>query len=69
MTNQQKGQACPGGRGDIAAYLVGALDPLASDAERRHLGTCPACQAEYEDLAPVVSWLALVNPPGPGNMR
>ena len=55
MTNQQMSQACPGRRGDLAAYLVGALDPPASDAVRRHLGTCPACQAEYEDLVPVVS--------------
>jgi hypothetical protein len=30
---------------------------------RRHLGTCPACEAEYEDLVPVVSWLALLTPP------
>jgi hypothetical protein len=29
---------------------------------RRHLGTCPACEAEYEDLVPVVSWLALLTP-------
>ena len=69
MTNQQMSQACPGRRGDLAAYLVGALDPPAADAVRRHLGTCPACQAEYEDLVPVVGWLALLSPPGPGNMR
>ena len=24
--------------------------------------TCPACQAEYEDLVPVVGWLALLTP-------
>ena len=72
MTKQQRGQACPGWRGDLAAYLVGALDPQACAAVRRHLGTCPACQAEYEDLVPVVGWLALLNPPAaapsPGNM-
>ena len=53
-------QACPAWRGDLAAYLVGALDPQPSAAMRRHLGACPACEAEYEDLVPVVSWLALL---------
>jgi Putative zinc-finger len=61
-------QACPGWRDDLAAYLVGALDPQACTALRHHLGTCPACQAEYEDLLPVVGWLALLTSPGPGNM-
>jgi anti-sigma factor RsiW len=56
-------QACPRWRGDLAAYLVGALGPQACAAVRRHLGTCPACEAEYKDLAPVVSWLALLTPP------
>jgi anti-sigma factor RsiW len=56
-------QACPGWRGDLAAYLVGALDPQACAAVRRHLGTCPACEAEYQDLAPVVSRLALLTRP------
>jgi anti-sigma factor RsiW len=58
-------KACPGWRGDLAAYLVGALDRHACAAVRRHLGTCPACEAEYEDLVPVVSWLALLTPPAP----
>jgi len=56
-------QACPAWRGELAAYLVGALEPQAGAAVRRHLGTCPACEAEYEDLAPVVSWLALLAGP------
>lgn len=62
MTKQQPGQACPGWRGDLAAYLVGALDPQARAAVRRHLGCCPACRAEYENLAPVVGRLALLAP-------
>ena len=62
MTNQQMGQACRGWRGDLAAHLVGALDPQACAAVRRHLGTCPACQAEYDDLATVVSCLVLIHP-------
>jgi anti-sigma factor RsiW len=59
VTNQQMGEACRGWRGDLAACLVGAVDPQASAAARRHLGTCPACQAEHEDLAMVVACLAL----------
>lgn len=55
-------QACPGWRGDLGAYLVGALDPHACAAVRRHLGICAACEAEYEDLVPVVSCLALLTP-------
>jgi anti-sigma factor RsiW len=58
-------QACPRWREDLAAYLVGALDPQARAAVRRHLATCPACQAEHEDLAPVVSWLARLTRPAP----
>jgi anti-sigma factor RsiW len=56
-------QACPGWRDDLAACLVGALDPQACTAVRRHLGTCVACQAEYENLLPVIGWLALLTPP------
>ena len=66
VTNQHAGEACQGWRGDLAAYLVGALDPQASAAVRCHLLTCPACQAEYEDLAVVVVFLALsTRAPGP----
>jgi hypothetical protein len=55
-------QACPGWRGDLAAYIVGALEPQERAAVRHHLGTCPDCEAEHEDLAPVLSWLALPIP-------
>ena len=65
MRTSRRTPACPGWRGDLAAYLVGALDPQASAAVRHHLGTCPGCDAEYQDLAPVVSWLALLIPPAP----
>ena len=63
MTKRPMGQACPRWRGDIAACLVGALDAQACAAVRRHLGTCPACQAEYENLVPVVGRLDLLGPP------
>ena len=64
MSTSRWAQACPAWRGDLAAYLVGALDPKPSAAMRRHLGTCPACEAEYADLVPVVSSLALLARPG-----
>ena len=60
MRTSKLAQACPAWRGDLAAYLVGALDPQPSDAMRRHLSACPACEAEFEDLVPVVSRLALL---------
>jgi anti-sigma factor RsiW len=55
-------QACPSWRGDLAACLLGALNAQACAALQRHLSTCPACEAEYENLVPVVSWLALLTP-------
>ena len=63
MRTSRWAQACPAWRGDLAAYLVGALDPQPSAAMQRHLGACPACEAEFEDLVPVVSWLALLARP------
>ena len=63
MRTSRWAQACPAWRGDLAAYLVGALDPQPSAAVRRHLGSCPACEAEFVDLVPVVSWLALLARP------
>ena len=60
MRTSKLAQACPAWRGDLAAYLVGALDPQPSAAMQSHLSACPACQAEFEDLVPVVSRLALL---------
>lgn len=62
MRTSRWAQACPGWRGDLAAYLVGALDPQARAAVRWHLGTCPFCQAEYQNLIPAVSWLTPLGP-------
>jgi hypothetical protein len=62
-------QACYGWRGEIGAYIVGALDPVASAAVRRHLRTCRACRADYHDLLPVRDWLtrlALAEGPAAG---
>lgn len=50
-------QACARWRGDIGAYIVGALDSGASADVRRHLRTCANCRSEYEDLLPVRDWL------------
>jgi hypothetical protein len=56
-------QACAAWRGDIGAYVVGALSPQAGARVRRHLETCPACRADYQDLVPVRDWLELAAPP------
>jgi hypothetical protein len=52
----------------LASIAAGAINIAAAAT----LGTCPACQAEYEDLVPVVGWLALLTPPaaspGPDSM-
>lgn len=47
-------------REDLGAYLVGALDADEAERMRRHLEECPACRAEYAELAPVVGMLASV---------
>jgi hypothetical protein len=50
-------QACAEWRGDLGAYIVGALDSSASADVRRHLRGCANCRSEYEDLLPVRDWL------------
>jgi Putative zinc-finger len=50
-------QACAMWRGDIGAYIVGALDAEASARVRRHLRACRACRGDYHDLVPVRDWL------------
>jgi hypothetical protein len=50
-------QACATWRGEIGAYIVGALDTSAAAKVRRHLRRCRACRADYEDLLPVPRWL------------
>jgi anti-sigma factor RsiW len=51
-------QACATWRGDIGAYIVGALSPEAGAGVQRHLETCTACRSEYQDLVPVRDWLS-----------
>lgn len=55
-------QACAGWRGDIGAYIVGALDRDAAARVRRHLRRCRACRADYADLVPVRDWLDRFSP-------
>jgi anti-sigma factor RsiW len=43
-------QGCIKWRGDLGAYVIGALDREERAAMRRHLAVCPACRADYEDL-------------------
>ena len=51
-------QACLNWRGEIGAYVVGALDKRAGAAVTRHVATCADCRAEYNDLIPVRGWLS-----------
>lgn len=56
--------ACAGWHGDIGAYIVDALGDDQQARVRRHLGSCAACRAEYDDLVPVRGWLNLLTVPG-----
>ncbi len=44
-------------REQIGAFLLGKLDEGERTALQRHLDTCPVCQAEENDLEPVVAAL------------
>jgi anti-sigma factor RsiW len=55
-------QACARWRGDIGAYIVGALSPAEAARVKRHLRGCAACRAEYHDLIPVRDWLGRLDP-------
>ena len=47
-------------REDLGAYLLGALDAEEAEFMRLHIRDCPACQAEYAELAPAVGLLARI---------
>lgn len=42
----------------IGVYLVGALEEDERIRMYDHLDECPECQREFQDLAPVVEFLA-----------
>jgi Putative zinc-finger len=46
-------RSCIEWRGDIGAYIVGALDDRARDRVTRHLAECAGCRADYDELVPV----------------
>jgi hypothetical protein len=50
--------SCAQWRGEIGAYIVGALDGRARARVSRHLVACPGCRAEYDELLPVRDWLS-----------
>jgi hypothetical protein len=59
-------QSCAGWRGDIGAYLVGALDGGARARLIRHLETCAGCRMDYDDLVPVRGLLSQLAGTGGG---
>ena len=48
---------CAEWRGDLGAYVIGALEEDERTAMRRHLAACPGCRADYDDFLPVRHWL------------
>jgi hypothetical protein len=50
--------SCAQWRGEIGAYVVGALDGPARARVSRHLVACPGCHADYDELVPVRDWLS-----------
>jgi uncharacterized membrane protein len=58
--------SCAQWRGEIGAYVVGALDRSARDRVTRHLAACARCRADYDDLVPVRRLLGLLAVPADG---
>jgi len=53
--------SCAQWRGEIGAYIVGALDGYGSDRVARHLAACGGCRADYDELLPARHWLAVAD--------
>jgi hypothetical protein len=51
------------GSGEVAAYALGALDPVEADALHRHLESCAICAEELRAYQRVVDELAASAPP------
>jgi hypothetical protein len=49
--------SCAEWRGDIGAYIIGALNGRERALVSRHLAECAGCRADYDDLVPVRAWL------------
>jgi len=52
--------SCAQWRGEIGAYVVGALDDCARVRVARHLAACAGCRADHTELVPVRDWLGLL---------
>jgi len=68
-------RACATWRGDMGAYLVGALDAGARAQVMAHLESCAGCRSEYDELVPVRGLLSQLAGPdaapragGPGTL-
>jgi hypothetical protein len=53
--------SCAQWRGDIGAYIVGALEARARHQVTRHLADCAGCRADSDELVPVRNWLGLLD--------
>lgn len=51
--------SCAQWRGEIGAYVVGALNGDARDRVILHLAACAGCRADYDEIVPVRDWLAV----------
>jgi anti-sigma-K factor RskA len=56
---------------DLAAFVLGALDPEVAAETRRHLASCPRCRNELEELRKVNRALEAAPPPvdPPGHLK
>lgn len=52
--------SCAQWRGEIGAYIVGALDGFTRARVSRHLQGCAGCRDDYEELLPVRDWLSVL---------
>jgi hypothetical protein len=61
-------QSCSG---DVAAYALGALDPVEAEAFEHHLRTCAVCPVELQSFRQVVDAIAIspVRHPAPAELR
>jgi predicted anti-sigma-YlaC factor YlaD len=53
--------SCPNRRGELAAYLLGALDDSERVGLRDHLAGCADCRAEFDELAPLPGLLSRIS--------
>ncbi len=58
--------SCAQWRGEIGAYIVGALDGFTRARVSRHVQGCAGCRDDYEELLPVRDWLSLLAVPAGG---